>query len=220
MIGLGEVEGLTFETKPISKARMEQARRRKFMLISGTSFFAGATQFLLVNTIAESLYKGYSISNQPLSDLGVGPVAPLWNSSLFLVGLCVILGGYFAYRIFNSRLTMALAISLGIGSIGTSLFPIDSPTGLHGVFALIAFAGGGLFTLATFKVVIGKLMKVIAISLGTFSLLALALNASATSLGLGEGMERMIVLPIVIWMVVFGGQLVSFPYLNSRQNAT
>ena len=47
----------------------------------GALLFVGAAQFILVITIAEGLYPGYSVATNALSDLGVGQTAILFNAS-------------------------------------------------------------------------------------------------------------------------------------------
>jgi hypothetical membrane protein len=84
-----EIDGST--SRQISKARIEQAQRNRFQTIAGIAILLGASQFLLVNTIAESLYPSYSVKDQALSELGVGQVALMWNASLFFVGVSVVL---------------------------------------------------------------------------------------------------------------------------------
>lgn len=51
--------------------------------IAGILFFVAVTQFILGLTMAEALYLGYSISENYVSDLGVGPSAIVFNSSVF-----------------------------------------------------------------------------------------------------------------------------------------
>jgi hypothetical membrane protein len=54
--------------------------------------------------------------------------------------------------------------------------------------------------------------NIIVILLGLMSLLAMILFIGNFYLGLGVGgMERMIVYPILIWMIGFGGFLAAFP---------
>lgn len=140
----------------IGFAGTERARRERFGVFAGAFFLGGAAQFFLLNTIAESLYQNYSVRDQALSELGVGQIAWIWNTSLFLIGLTVMFGGYFMYRSVGSRLTSILAFILVIGCVGASLVPMDSPIGIHGIFALLAFAGGGLFTLTSYRVIAGR----------------------------------------------------------------
>jgi hypothetical membrane protein len=53
--------------------------------LAGILFFVAVTQFILGLTMAEALYRGYSVSNNYVSDLGVGTSAVLFNSSVFIL---------------------------------------------------------------------------------------------------------------------------------------
>jgi hypothetical membrane protein len=61
---------------------------------AGTLFLVAATQFILCLIIAEAAYPGYSVSANYISDLGVGPSAIIFNSSVFLLGLLILTGTY------------------------------------------------------------------------------------------------------------------------------
>jgi hypothetical membrane protein len=63
--------------------------------VAGTLFFIAATHFVLAFTIAETLYPGYRVSGNYISDLGIGPSSIIFNSSVFLLGLSLLIGTYF-----------------------------------------------------------------------------------------------------------------------------
>lgn len=186
--------------------------------VAGILLFVAASQFVFGLDIAEALYPGYSASANYISDLGVGPSAIYFNSSVFLMGLLMIIGAYFLQRAFGyTMLTIMLALS-AIGAMGVGVFTEDFGT-LHMVVSLIAFLFGGLSTI--FSAVCShvhevKLLKthfsVIAVILGVMSLGALALFAGQIYLGLGRGgMERMIAYPLFVWGIGFGGYLIAYP---------
>jgi hypothetical membrane protein len=62
--------------------------------VAGTLFFIADTQFVLCLIIAEALYPGYSVSANYISDLGVGPSALVFNATVFLLGLLLLVGTY------------------------------------------------------------------------------------------------------------------------------
>ncbi|HZW54701.1 MAG TPA: DUF998 domain-containing protein [Nitrososphaerales archaeon] len=200
--------GKTEASAQLSRAKLELARRRRFEAMSGISFLAGAAQFLLVNTVAQSLYAGYSVSNQTLGELGVGQTALLWNVSLLLLGAAVILGGYFALRSLGRRLTSSLAFVLGAASIGAAAVPLNLSADVHWWFTFVAFASGGLLAVTSYRVVASKWMRIFSIILGGYSLVAFVLYITATYLGIGVGgMERMVAIPIMLWLSIFSGFL-------------
>lgn len=186
--------------------------------VTGILLFVATAQFVFGLDIAEALYPGYSASANYISDLGVGPSAIYFNSSVFLMGLLMIIGAYFLQRAFDyTMLTIMLALT-AIGAMGVGVFTEDFGT-LHMVVSLIAFLFGGLSTI--FSAVCShvhevKLLKthfsVIAVILGVISLGALALFAGQIYLGLGRGgMERMIAYPLLVWGIGFGGYLIAYP---------
>jgi len=177
--------------------------------VAGVLFFIAAAQFILGLIVAEALYPGYSISKNYISDLGAGPSSTVFNTSIFLLGLLSIIGTYFLQRAFN---LMAVTISFTIAALaamGVGIFTENSEP-MHMFASFFVFLFGGLS--ATFSY---RLMKhpfnIIVILLGLMSLLALIFYIGNIYFGLGAGgMERMIVYPILIWMIGFGGFLIAF----------
>ena len=175
--------------------------------VAGTILFVGAAQFIVLMIIAETLYPNYSTSTNYISDLGVGPSALIFNSSIILLGFMTVAGTYFTYRIFRSRLFLVLLTLAGIGAIGVGMFT-ESAGGIHVVFSLITFLFGGLSAIAFYKVEKTP-FNWLSVVLGTMGLVALVLFGSDNYLGLGAGgMERMIAYPILLWGAGLGGHLI------------
>jgi hypothetical membrane protein len=63
--------------------------------IAGLLLFIGGIQCVLGIIIAETLYPDYSTSENWISDLGVGPSALIFNSSIFLLGVLGVAATYF-----------------------------------------------------------------------------------------------------------------------------
>src|SRR4030043_1766877 len=194
--------------------------------VAGVLFFIAVTQFILGLTIAEALYPGYSLADNYISDLGIGPSAVVFNSSVFLLGLLLLIGTYFLRHSSNFKTVNTLLFLMAIGAMGVGIFTKDF-TVSHGAVSSMAFLFAGLSAIASFKVV-QKPLSLISIVLGAMALGALALfscglitSGSLTSniaydsiffLGLGPGgMERIIVYPPLMWLAGFGGYLVAQP---------
>ncbi len=188
----------------------------------GVLFSVAVTQFVLCFIIAEALYPGYSISDNYISDLGVGPSSLIFNSSIFLFGLLSIIGAYFLPRTADFRVLTVLLVLMAVGAMGAGVFTKNF-TAIHGAVSLMAFFFGGLSAIASFKTLKAPL-SVISVVLGLMTLGALALFAggllesgaytsteaptSDLFLGLGPGgMERMIVYPALVWLAGFSGHL-------------
>ena len=192
--------------------------------IAGVLFLVASAQFLLGLVVAEALYSGYSVSDNYISDLGVGSSSIVFNSSAFLFGLLSIIGAYFLPRTIDFRGLTVLLVLMAIGAMGVGVFT-SAFTTIHGVVSLMAFGFGGLSAIASLKV--SKLpLSVISVILGAMTLGALALFAgglvttgSLTSneppaseffLSIGPGgLERMSAYPALIWLSLFGGHLIA-----------
>jgi hypothetical membrane protein len=175
--------------------------------IAGLLLFIAGVEDILGIIIAEALYPGYSTSQNYISDLGVGPSALIFNSSVFILGLLVVAGSYFIQKAYNTRLfTIPLAIT-GIGAMGVGIFTEDAGI-LHVIFSLITFLFAGITTTLAYKLTKPPL-SYLSVILGALTILALVLFGSGTYLGLGKGgMERMIAYPALLWATGFGGYLI------------
>jgi hypothetical membrane protein len=190
--------------------------------VAGVIFFVAATQFIISLVVAEALYPGYSVAGNYVSDLGVGPSAAIFNSSVFLLGLLLIAGTYLLRHRADLKTVNILLFLMAAGAIGVGVFTKDF-TLAHGAVSSAAFFFSGLSAFAAAKV-LHKPFSLISIALGAMTLVALGLfsagivaSGSLTStiaydssfyLGLGPGgMERMIVYPALMWLAGFGGHL-------------
>jgi hypothetical membrane protein len=186
--------------------------------VAGTLFFIAATQLVIGLFVSEALYPGYSIADNYISDLGVGPSALIYNSSVFLLGLLVIIGAYFAQRAYHFELLTVMLVLTAVGAMGVGIFTEDFGV-LHPILSVITFLFGGLS--AIFSVLCSYVHKfplvkmpfsVINVILGLMALGALGLLVGGIYLGLGAGgMERMIAYPILLWGAGFGGYLIAYP---------
>ena len=178
--------------------------------VAGVLFFIAATQFVLGIIVAEALYPGYSISKNEISYLGIGPSAMVFNASIFLLGLLIIVGTYFLQRGFNVKILTVLLTLTALGFIGVSIFTHNSYS-IHFIAAVFAFLFGGLSAIYSYKLM--KLpFSLINVLLGLMTLSASVLYLVKQYLGLGPGgMERIMVYPILIWTIGFGGYLIALP---------
>jgi hypothetical membrane protein len=185
---------------------------------AGALIFLAVTLFVLGVIVSEALYSGYSISGNYLSDLGVGPSGLIFNVSSFLMGLLLVFGAYFLQRAFRFTLLTVTLVLAGIGLMGVGIFTEDI-LAIHNVAGSLFFLFSGLSAL--FAVVCSyvhgfKLMKmpfsVIAVILGLMELGGFALFLGRIHFGLGVGgMQRMVIYPVLLWLVGFGGYLMVQP---------
>ncbi|QCC51573.1 DUF998 domain-containing protein [Halapricum salinum] len=181
--------------------------------LAGVLLFALSAQFMTVIMLAAAMAPDYDFGASAISDLGTIPeTALLFNGSLVLVGVLNIAGGYLLYRSEGARWLLGIYVAAGIGAIGAGLVPLDVAD-VHGLFALVAFLGFNLEALGTATRLTG-VMRVLSILAGVLGLLFVVVmivgDAGNTSvfgpIGHG-GAERMIVYPVMLWLVAFGGYL-------------
>ena len=171
--------------------------------------------------VSESLFPGYSVSGNRISDLGADcnavcvinhPSAEIFDASVIILGLAGIFAGYMIF-VSRHRVPGMLALVGGLGAIGVGVFP-ETTGEVHVLVSFVAFFFTGLAAIASFRLLVSP-MSYLAVVLGTLTLVALVLYANGTYLGLGPGgMERMVAYPAVIWVIGAGGNLMGL----ARQN--
>jgi hypothetical membrane protein len=192
-----DIQGMTFEARKVA----------------GLFFIALAAQFMTAIMLAAAMVPGYDFRGGAISDLGVFPeTALLFNISLVIVGMFNLLGGYFFYRTHAKRWLFGIFAVAGVGAIVAGLFPLDAG-GLHTLGALLAFVFFNVQAIGTATRLNG-VMRALSVLAGTLGLVFVVLmvigdggNAAAFGpIGHG-GTERMIIYPVMIWMITFGGYL-------------
>ncbi len=178
------------------------------MRFAGLLSFVGAAQFLIILLICEAIFPGYSISENMISDLGIGSTAGLFNSSIIILGLLIILSAITFHSFHRNKLFTILMVLTGAGAMGVGLFP-ENISPYHEIFAGITFVFGGLSEILSFALVRFP-MSIAVLFLGGLTLGSLVLFVLGAHLGLGPGgMERMIVYPVILWGAGFGGYLMA-----------
>lgn len=197
---------------------------------AGAAIFVGAVQFSILLILSEIIYTAhgplntvgsgnttgyiYSVSSNAVSDLGVNcrstctavPSGYLFDASVVVLGLLVLVGSYYLNRAFHYKPGAAMFALAGVGAVGVGLFP--ETTGIaHSIFTLIAFLPAGLAGLVAARLA-KKPMFYFAMILGVATLAALVLFVGGLDLGLGPGgMERMVIYPALMLAIGFGGHL-------------
>ena len=194
-------------------ARVQGDDRR----LAGLLFFILAAQFMTVIMLAASIAPRYDYGGAAISDLGtLGETAVLFNVSLFVVGALNVIGGYLFYRSHGSRLILAMFVLAGVGAMGAGAFPLNV-SDLHGLFAIVAFLFFNLEAIASAGRVDGAMraISLLAGVVGIVFVVVMVIGDSANPAVFGPighgGAERMIVYPVMLWMMAFGGYLVGGP---------
>lgn len=184
---------------------------------AGLALFVGAIQFGIGLILAEIYYPGYNVSTNYVSDLGATcpsggtctiyqPSSDIFNGSIIILGLLVLLSAYFIQKSFAWKPATGLITIAGIGALGVGFFP-ETTGVVHSIFSLIVFLFAGLSAIVTFWLQKPPL-SYLSIILGAVTLFALFLYVGDIYLGLGAGgMERMVLYPVLLWATGFGGHL-------------
>ena len=195
--------------RPASTASPAQLR------LSGVLLFALAAQFMTVIMLGASMAPGYDFADGAISDLGViDETRLLFNASLIVVGALNLLAGYLLYRAHHRPWILGVFALAAVGAAGAGLMPLDT-SGLHGVFALAAFLFFNVEAIVVGALVKGP-MRVVSwvaglVGIGFVVLMAIGDSGNPGVFGpMGHGgAERMIVYPVMLWLMAFGGYLMA-----------
>jgi hypothetical membrane protein len=188
---------------------------RADLRLAGLALFGLSALFMTGIMLGASMAAGYDVAGGAISDLGVAPETRLlFNGSLLVVGILNMLGGWQCYRWHRRAWILAMFLVAGIGAIGAGVFPLDSG-GLHGLFALAAFVAFNVEALAIASVVHGPMrwVSVLAGLAGLAFVVLMVIGDAGNPAVFGPighgGAERMIVYPVMLWMLAFGGWLMA-----------
>ena len=185
------------------------------LIIAGTLLFLAGVIAIMGIITAEAFYpSGYTTSNSEISDLGatrppnsiiMQPSATIFNSTMILTGIMVLIGAYCIF-LTNRKLLFNVPFGLfGLGVLGVGIFPGNVEV-LHPISAMITFIFGGIAAITSSKI-IDSPFRYISICFGIIALVCLFFaNFFIPILGDG-GTERWIAYPIVMWLTGLGGYL-------------
>lgn len=170
---------------------------------------------------AEAFYPaGYSTANSQISDLGSTvppeslthqPSASIFNSTMLTAGFMVLVGTWYLHRFFRKWLVSIPLSLFGLGLVGIGFFP-GNHVPYHNMSAMLAFLSGGVSANAAAKITSAP-FRYFGISFGSIALITwfiavLSPNLLFPLIGDG-GTERWVAYPIMLWLVGFGGYLMS-----------
>lgn len=203
---------LTSDTlRPVPRAAIRPAELR----LPGLLFFIEAAGFMTVIMLAASLAPNYDFQGGAISDLGrIGETALLFNVGLVVVGLLNIGGGYGFWRSHRHGWLFAIYVLAGIGAIGAGLIPLGT-SDLHSLFALGAFVFFNAEAVGTGYVLHGpmRLISWLAGGAGMAYVVIMIIGDSGNPAIFGAighgGAERLIVYPVMLWLMALGGYLMA-----------
>ena len=215
-------------------ARLLPTSRR--LRIGGVLWILAAVQFVVAMVVVQLAWTHpYDLLQNAISDLGAvtchenpmgtsyvcSPLHEVFNASIIIFGVLVASGALVTQPAFPPRRTASAAgatlMIAGLGATLVGVFPEDVYGTGHGIGALLAFVGASI-ALILFGVAMTHERKWApyrilsfgcgAISGGTVILSIISENWGPIGFG---GLERIILAPALVWLVVMGLVLVRAP---------
>ena len=176
---------------------------------AGIILFVGCVQWLMMGIILESYQPNYNSALHYISSLGVGTTSIIYNISILLFGLSVVICSIKLYSSNEMKLFTVLLFLSGLFVIGVGLFP-ENVRPIHGYVTPLAFIFGTATAIVSYKslnppfsyisLIIGLI--VLAVLILFFPYFGLPAESITTFLGLGKGtMERIVIFPLMFWMM-------------------
>jgi peptidoglycan/LPS O-acetylase OafA/YrhL len=135
---------------------------------------------------------------------------------------CTAASAFLIHRTLGGKLAPGLLFVVGLGAMGAAIFPGYADIA-HGIFAMVTFFSGGAAAVAFYRILQSGVMKYLSLASGTLVLgvlISLVVVAGSdpftTTLGVG-GVERLVVYPVVLWIIALCGHLTSLP-VNKAQS--
>jgi hypothetical membrane protein len=206
----------------------------RYPSLPGSLFVVGAVQFLLMLLVSTSLYPGYNVNLDYISDLGatcssVGcsieqPSSIIFNSTTFLFGLLSLTGFLLLLVQPGRKFFTYLGVLSSIGAMGVAIFTEEFLT-LHGALAMLALGFGSLTAItahrhvkspfSVFGIVMGLAGLAFAAAFLDLSWGNPPLGNTATLGGLGIGaFERLLAYVVALWELCFGVYLMYVPLVE------
>ena len=177
-------------------------------------FMAGFLIFMGIIT-GEIYYPlEYSTKNNYISELAASippatvipePSGTIFNVTMIVTGLMIMLAGYYVQVIFKKYLATIPLGLFGLGILGVGIFP-GYMIPWHGIFALVVFITGGTGAILSSRIVKAPL-RYIFILFGVIALLLTFFSKFTNQfLGVG-GSERWLLYPVIFWITGLGAYL-------------
>jgi len=176
---------------------------------AGLVLFVGSVQWLMMMIILESFQPDYNSSLHYVSSLGVGTTSIIYNISIFLFGLSVVISSSILYKTLGGKIFPLTLLITGLLVMGVGLFP-ENVRPIHGYVTAFAFLFAVFAPILSFKALKPPL-SYISIIIGLISLtllivflpyLGLPAESTIQILGFAKGtLERMIIYPLMFWML-------------------
>lgn len=207
-------------TRNRTEPTTEHSRRSAGRSAAGVLLVVAGSAVLLAITTAEALYPAdYDVHRNTVSDLAAmrpddivrQPSAAIFNTTMIVAGALIAVAAVLLYRSRAGLLSALPVAGLGVGMLGVGIFPGNTVMAVHQLVSLATFLCGGLAAILTARLA-SRALRPVHLVLGGVALAFLLAYTFLAELALfdrlGEGgVERWIVYPVVLWIVIFGAGL-------------
>ena len=187
--------------------------------IAGVLYVLAVFQFFAFELVAETLYPGYSVASNYISDLGGTcvnppsilhcvvrqPTADIFDVTVFLLGLMLLVGTVFVYLGTRNKLYFVTSAVADISILLVGVFP-ENTGWPHAVLSVVLFYFLGISLVLAWTIAKGDVIRYLVAASGTLTLFFNVDNAAAGTVGVG-GQERLIVLSALLGLLALGGYL-------------
>jgi hypothetical membrane protein len=187
--------------------------------IAGVLYIVAVFQFFIFELVAETLYPGYSVANNYISDLGATcvnppstascivhqPSATIFDATVFILGLLLLVGTFFVYNGTRKKPYFIVTAVADIAILLAGVFP-ENTGWIHADISVILFLFIGISLILAWTIVkAGSVFRYLTVAFGVLTLYFNYLPVPA-AVGVG-GDERLIVLSALSGILALGGYL-------------
>jgi hypothetical membrane protein len=187
--------------------------------IGGVLYVIAAFQFFVFELVSETLYPGYNVANNYVSDLGATCIAPpsttscvvhqpsatIFDTTVFLLGLILLAGTFFVYHGTRKKPYFIVTVVADLAVLLVGVFP-ENTGWIHAGISIILFLFIGISLILAWTIVKGSVFRYLAVAFGVLTLYFNYLPVPA-AVGVG-GDERLIVISALLGILALGGYLI------------
>jgi hypothetical membrane protein len=201
--------------------------------IAGVLYIIAVFQFFFFEMVAETLYPGYSVANNYISDLGatcvnppstascivVQPSATIFDTTVFLLGLILLVGTIFVHNSTRKKPYFIVTVVADLAVLLVGVFP-ENTGWIHAGISEVAFLFIGISLIFAWTIVRRGVFRYLGMAFGVLTLFFTIFGGVSATVGVG-GDERLIVLSALVGILALGGYLTGqdSPVLVSKQKA-
>ena len=189
--------------------------------IGGLLYIAAVSQWFVFELVAETLYQGYSVSSNYISDLGATcvpptsttncvvhqPSAAIFDTTTILLGLMLLVGTFLVYLGTRKRPYLAATAVFNVAFLLVGVFP-ENTGRTHDLISAVAAVFAGISLILAWTIAKKGVFRYVAVAFGIPTLFFIPVkyaNALA-QMGVG-GEERLLVLPALLGVLALGAYL-------------